>query len=99
MDHNEERKRYWRANLRIVATLLSIWFIVAYVISICLADTLNQEGAQPWGFWMAQQGSIIVFVAIIFAYCLIMDREDKKYHVGEDEPSPDAQPQHRDEAA
>lgn len=76
-------KQYWRANLRIMALLLCIWFTSSYVLGILLVEPLNQIkiGGFPLGFWFAQQGSIYVFVVLILVYCLWMDRLDRQYGV------------------
>ena len=78
---------YWRANLRLQFTLLAVWALVAYVLSIFLATVLADVsvGELPLGFWLAQQGSIFVFVALIFIYAVTMDRVDHKYGVEEQE--------------
>ena len=80
-----DRKRYWRTNLRYVAVLLAIWFLVSYVCGIFLADYLNQFriGNARLGFWFAQQGAIYVFVALIFVYVYLMNKLDKKYEFDE----------------
>jgi len=80
-----DRQGYWRANLRLIAVLLSIWALVSYVLGIILVDWLNQVqiGQVPLGFWVAQQGSIYVFVILIFIYAWRMDRLDRKYGVEE----------------
>ncbi len=79
-DHTEAHK-YWRANLRLLAILLSIWFSVSYGAGILFVDVLNQFklGGFPLGFWFAQQGSIITFVIIIFVYVRKMNQLDAKY--------------------
>ena len=79
-----DSKAYWRANISLILSLLSVWAIVSYGCSILLVDWLNQFslGNLPLGFWFAQQGSIYVFVVLIFIYALAMDRIDKKYGVG-----------------
>lgn len=78
---------YWRANVRLQAILLSVWAIVGYVLSILLAERLNEIeiGGFPLGFWFAQQGSIVVFVALIFIYAWRMDHIDHEYDVHEEE--------------
>jgi putative solute:sodium symporter small subunit len=77
-------QRYWRSNLRIMAVLLSIWAAVSFGCGILLAEWLNQFRLPgtgiPLGFWFAQQGSIIVFVLCILAYCLAMNRLDQRHH-------------------
>ena len=71
---------YWRANLRIVGILMSIWFTVSYGCSILFVDQLNkiQLGGFQLGFWFAQQGSIYVFVILIAVYVRMMSKLDKK---------------------
>jgi len=78
------QQEYWRDNIRIVAILLLIWFGVAYVCSIFFIEQLNeiQLGNVGLGFWIAQQGSIFVFVLLVLAYALLMDHLDRKYGVG-----------------
>lgn len=76
---------YWRSNLRIVAVLLSVWFVVAFCISILFIGPLNSfsVGRLGLGFWFAQQGSIFVFVVLVFAYAILMDRLDRKHDVNQ----------------
>jgi len=78
-------KAYWKENLRYLAILLSIWFLVSYVFGILLVDQLNtvKLGGFKLGFWFAQQGSMYVFVILIFIYVKLMNRLDKKYGVDE----------------
>ncbi len=77
---------YWRANLRLMAFCLTIWFLVSFVCGILLVDVLNQYrlGGYKLGFWFAQQGSIYVFVVLIFFYAWRMNAIDRKYNVHED---------------
>ena len=74
---------YWKANLRILSILLLIWFIVGLVIPILLVHQLNeiQFGGFKLGFWLAFQGSIIVFVILLFVYARLMNQLDRKYGV------------------
>lgn len=79
---------YWWKNVRYVTLLLSIWFLVSYGCGILFADALNRyrlpgSGFQL-GFWFAQQGSIYVFVVLIFVYVRLMNRLDREYGVSED---------------
>ena len=78
---SQHSNRYWRANLMAVAVLLSIWFVVAYVCSILGIEWLNQfqVGKVGLGFWMAQQGSIYVFVLLVLVYAVWMDRLDRRF--------------------
>lgn len=79
-------KEYWRTNLKYVGVLLGIWFVVSYGFGILLADQLNaiQIGGFKLGFWFAQQGSIYVFVVLIFVYVRLMNKLDREYEVYED---------------
>lgn len=79
----DSRKRYWRANLRLVSALLAIWALVAYGLSIAGVEVLNrfQVAGFPVGFWMAQQGSIYVFVLLTFVYAVAVDRLEKRYGI------------------
>jgi putative solute:sodium symporter small subunit len=74
-------KSYWRANTTLIRNLLLVWAIVSIGLSILLVQPLNavKLGSLPLGFWMAQQGSIYVFVALIFIYANRMDKLDRKY--------------------
>jgi putative solute:sodium symporter small subunit len=69
---------YWRRNVRLKVVLLTIWAVVSIVLSILMINVLNEAsvGGFPLGFWMAQQGSIFVFVILIFVYAKTMDRYD-----------------------
>jgi len=81
----EKMKAYWKENLGYLAILLSIWFLVSYVFGIFLVDQLNtiKLGGFKLGFWFAQQGSMYVFVILIFVYVRLMNKLDKKYGVDE----------------
>jgi putative solute:sodium symporter small subunit len=74
-------KDYWRKNLKYLIILLSIWFTVSFGFGIILVDQLNtiQFFGFKLGFWFAQQGSIYVFVILIFVYIYLMNRLDKKF--------------------
>ena len=76
---------YWKANLKIVSILLSIWFISSFGLGILFAENLNSIflGGFPLGFWFAQQGSIYVFVIIIFIYVYLMNKLDKEHDLEE----------------
>lgn len=75
------QKKYWKENLRYLILLLAIWFLVSYVFGILLVEQLNtiKFGGFKLGFWFAQQGSIYVFVVLIFVYIKLMNKLDKKY--------------------
>jgi putative solute:sodium symporter small subunit len=78
---------YWSSNLRLVTICLVIWFIVSYLFGIILVEQLNtiQIGGYKLGFWFAQQGSIYVFVALIFFYANRMGKLDREHNVHEDD--------------
>lgn len=80
-------KDYWRANLKILIILLSIWFLVSFGFGIIFSDSLDQYqiGGFKLGFWFAQQGSIYLFVVLIFIYVYLMNKLDKKYKDHNDE--------------
>ena len=78
---NETSGSYRKSSLRILFSLLTIWFIVSFGCGILFRETLDQYtiGTAPLGFWMAQQGSIICFVLILIAYAVLMGRLDAKH--------------------
>jgi len=82
-----DTKGYWTASLRLTAALLAVWFEVSYGAGILFRESLDRFsiGGAPLGFWFAQQGSIYVFVAIIFVYCAAMRRLERKYGIDRDE--------------
>ncbi len=77
----KNKDTYWKTNLKYLVVLLSIWFTVSFGFGILLVDTLNQiqMGGFKLGFWFAQQGSIYVFVILIFIYIYLMNRLDHKF--------------------
>lgn len=85
MNKQEHATAYWKENLRYLLILLSIWFLVSYGAGILFKDALNafKIGGFPLGFWFAQQGSIYVFVVLIFVYVRLMNKLDKKYGFNE----------------
>ena len=76
---------YWRATVRLLAITLAIWFIVSFGAGIIFADALNgiSLGGYKLGFWFAQQGSIYIFVALIFWYARQMEKIDREFDVHE----------------
>lgn len=84
MDKNQ-RKLYWRRNIRYLLILLTIWFAVSYGAGILFAEALNEIrlGGFKLGFWFAQQGSIYAFVILIFVYVRLMNKLDKEFDVDE----------------
>jgi putative solute:sodium symporter small subunit len=86
MSENLSRQAYWKANLRLMAGCLVVWFVVSYGFGILLKDQLNaiSIGGYNLGFWFAQQGSIYVFVVLIFFYAWRMSKLDREFDVHED---------------
>tara|TARA_Y100000591_G_scaffold128590_1_gene110136 strand:- start:270 stop:521 length:252 start_codon:yes stop_codon:yes gene_type:complete len=78
---NSNKNDYWKSNIKYVTILLSVWFTVSYGFGIILVEQLNQFqiGGFPLGFWFSQQGSIYVFVILIFLYIYLMNKLDKKF--------------------
>ena len=74
---------YWKSNIKIVSALLSIWFFISFGCGILLVDFLDQFrlGGFKLGFWIAQQGAILVFVALVYAYIYLMDKLDEEYNL------------------
>jgi len=86
-DKQQRATAYWKVNLKYLLILLSIWFAVSYGAGILLVDWLNRFrlGGFQLGFWFAQQGSIYVFVILIFVYVYLMNRLDRKYGYREEQ--------------
>ncbi|MFO7767271.1 MAG: DUF4212 domain-containing protein [Pelovirga sp.] len=82
----DQGKAYWLATLKLIGSILVIWAIVSYGFGILLAPALNNIslGGYPFGFWWAQQGSIYVFIALIFVYAKLQDNVDRKFNVHEE---------------
>lgn len=82
----DNQKNYWKANLKLLAKLLVVWFTVSFGCGIILADWLDQFSVFGFklGFWFAQQGAIYVFVALIFVYARQMKLLDRQFGVGDE---------------
>ncbi len=82
---NKSHIAYWKTNLKYLTILLAIWFLVSFVFGILLVDELNviRMGGFKLGFWFAQQGSIYVFVILIFVYIRLMNNLDKKHNLND----------------
>lgn len=85
MADNSSSNAYWAANKKIIAIFLVIWFVVSFGFGIILRPMLSgiAVGGTDLGFWFAQQGSILVFLALIFLYAIIMNRLDAEHGVDE----------------
>jgi putative solute:sodium symporter small subunit len=82
---SENSNLYWKANLRLMLSLLAVWFVVSFVCGILLKDALDQFQFFGFklGFWFAHQGSIFFFIALIFIYSWYMNKLDKHFDVDE----------------
>ncbi|NME70784.1 DUF4212 domain-containing protein [Flammeovirga aprica] len=83
---SDEKKHYWKTNLKYLGVLLSIWFVTSFGAGILFKDALNEItlGGFKLGFWFAQQGSIYIFCLLIITYIFLMNKLDKRHHL-EDE--------------
>lgn len=79
----KQQNNYWRENIRILQIMLTIWFVVSFLLAIIFVDTLDnwRIGGIKMGFWLAQQGTLYLYVVMIFVYIRLMDRLDRKYKV------------------
>ena len=83
----DQRNAYWRANLSLMLLLLAVWFSVSFLAGIVFVDYLDQFRffGYKLGFWFSQQGSIYIFVVLIFVYAWRMNALDRKFGVEEEE--------------
>ncbi|MCX7659126.1 putative solute:sodium symporter small subunit [Tepidimonas fonticaldi] len=86
MSLDSNARAYWSATLGLLTKVLVIWFLVSYGAGILFADAINgiKLGGYPLGFWFAQQGSIYIFIALIFWYAKKMGDIDRKFGMAED---------------
>ena len=86
MKEDNQSQAYWSATLSLLTRILIIWFVVSFGAGILFADLLNKIslGGYPLGFWFAQQGSIYIFIALIFYYAKKMNDIDREFDVHED---------------
>ena len=85
MQLTESHRQYWQKNLNITAVLLAVWFVVTFVVGFFARDLNFNFFGWPFSFWVASQGSLIVYVAIIWYYAHYMNNLDKEYGVHEGE--------------
>jgi putative solute:sodium symporter small subunit len=85
MQLTERHRQYWQKNLRITAILLAIWFVVTFVVAYYARELNFTFFGWPFSFWVAAQGALIVYVAIIWFYARYMNRLDQEYGVHEEE--------------
>lgn len=85
----ENANNYWNANLKILWSLLAVWAAVSYGAGILFVEPLNNItfpfSSCPLGFWFSQQGSIFVFIALIYVYVRLMNSLDRRMGVAEDD--------------
>ncbi|MBK1698152.1 DUF4212 domain-containing protein [Rhodovibrio salinarum] len=81
----EAKRKYWAANIRVIIGSLIVWALVSFGFGILLRPLLSgiEIGGTDLGFWFAQQGSILVFIALIFNYARLMNKLDRKYDLDE----------------
>jgi len=86
MSGNSKGAEYWKRNLSLMTICLVIWFVVSYLFGIILVEPLNaiQIGGYKLGFWFSQQGSMYIFVVLIFYYASKMEKLDREFDVHED---------------
>jgi putative solute:sodium symporter small subunit len=85
MQLTESHRRYWQKNLNITAWLMMIWFVVTFVVSFFARDLSFTFFGWPFSFWMAAQGSLVVYMAIIWYYAHYMNQLDQEHGVAEAE--------------
>ena len=79
----EARRRHWRSNLRVTAVLLMLWFVVTFVVTYYARELSFRFFGWPFSFWMAAQGSLVVYCLIVWFYARYMDRLDIRHGVQE----------------
>ena len=85
MQLTESHRQYWRKNLNITAVLLGLWFVVTFVVTFFARDLSFNFFGWPFSFWMAAQGSLVVYVGIIWYYAHYMNQLDQEHGVAEAE--------------
>ena len=85
MQLTESHRQYWRKNLNITAVLLGVWFVVTFVVTYFARDLNFNFFGWPFSFWVAAQGSLVVYVAIIWYYAHYMNKLDQEHGVAEAE--------------
>ena len=86
MQHTHDSHGYWKATLSLLTKILIVWFLVSFGAGILFVEQVNAFalGGYPLGFWFAQQGSIVVFIALIWWYKSSMGKLDRQFDVNED---------------
>ncbi|HBK44727.1 MULTISPECIES: DUF4212 domain-containing protein [unclassified Polynucleobacter] len=86
MQHSHDAHGYWKATLSLLTKILIVWFLVSFGAGILFVEQMNAFylGGYPLGFWFAQQGSLVIFIALIWWYKSSMDKIDRQFDVHED---------------
>ncbi|MDC1436137.1 DUF4212 domain-containing protein [Gammaproteobacteria bacterium] len=87
MKHTEkDSPGYWQENIKILTILMSIWFIVSFLLGIVFVDQLDniRFAGFKLGFWISQQGAIFIYVLLVYVYLKAMDKLDKKYKLNDE---------------
>ena len=85
MEVTENQRAYWQKNLNVTAKLMGVWFVVTFVVTFFARDLNFNFFGWPFSFWMASQGSLIIYVLIIWYYASYMNKIDKEHGVAEEE--------------
>jgi putative solute:sodium symporter small subunit len=85
MQLTELQEQYWQKNLSITAKLMAVWFVVTFVVTFFARDLSFTFFGWPFSFWMASQGSLIIYVLIIWYYASYMNKIDQEHGVAEEE--------------
>ncbi len=83
MQLTESHRQYWQKNLNITAVLMAVWFVVTFVVAYFARDLNFTFFGWPFSFWMAAQGSLIIYVVIIWFYAHYMNQLDQEHGVAE----------------
>ena len=83
MQLTEKHQAYWQATLRKTAMLLGIWFVVTYVVGYFARELSFNFFGWPFAFWVGAQGSLVVYILIIWYYARTMNKMDKEFGVAE----------------
>lgn len=85
MQLTELQEQYWQKNLNVTAKLMGVWFVVTFVVTFFARDFSFNFFGWPFSFWMASQGSLIIYVLIIWYYASYMNKIDQEHGVAEEE--------------
>ncbi len=88
MKHTEkDSPGYWQENIKILTLLMSMWFVVSFLLGIVFVDQLDniRFAGFKLGFWISQQGAIFIYVLLVYLYLKAMDKLDKKYKLNDED--------------